>query len=71
MLNKKAAAYRKPLLSFVLFSGKARCHRAAVGLSANNSTASAILIASRSVPLVYQIFPAIDEETLNIAKRIY
>ena len=41
------------------------CHRYAVGLSANISTASVFLITACSVFLVYQILIAIGEETLN------
>ena len=47
------------------------CHRYAVGLSADISTASAFLIAPRFVLTVYQIFLVIGEESLNISPIIF
>ena len=47
------------------------CHRYAVGLSADISTASAFLIAPRFVLTVYQIFLVIGEESLNISPIVF
>ena len=70
--QKNAAVQAEPLQSIPFSSSQdPASHRYTVGSSADISAASVSLTGILFVPLLYQILPAIHEETLNVPKRNY